>query len=132
MAWVQDFGAEKKDGVNPNDRINHDEHQMPESARTSPAQVPYQESGALINRTETADERWARRAANRGLMWPKIRHYCRKPLSEFAGTFILIMFGDGVVAQVVLSGGDHGDYQSISWGWGKWWTAANVRRNIAS
>ena len=28
------------------------------------------------------------------------------------------MFGDGVVAQVVLSGGTKGDYQSISWGWG--------------
>jgi aquaglyceroporin related protein len=28
------------------------------------------------------------------------------------------MFGDGVVAQVVLSGGSHGDYQFISWGWG--------------
>lgn len=31
--------------------------------------------------------------------------------------FILIMFGDGVVAQVVLSGGDKGDFQSINWGW---------------
>ncbi|KAK3722137.1 glycerol channel [Vermiconidia calcicola] len=28
------------------------------------------------------------------------------------------MFGDGVVAQVILSNGDGGDYQSISWGWG--------------
>lgn len=28
------------------------------------------------------------------------------------------MFGDGVVAQVVLSEGKKGDYQSISWGWG--------------
>ena len=28
------------------------------------------------------------------------------------------MFGDGVVAQVVLSKGEKGDYQSISWGWG--------------
>ncbi|KAF2215477.1 hypothetical protein CERZMDRAFT_57026 [Cercospora zeae-maydis SCOH1-5] len=34
------------------------------------------------------------------------------------GVFILIMFGDGVVAQVVLSRGEKGDYQSISWGWG--------------
>jgi aquaglyceroporin related protein len=38
--------------------------------------------------------------------------------SEFFGTFIMIMFGDGVVAQVVLSDGKKGDYQSISWGWG--------------
>lgn len=28
------------------------------------------------------------------------------------------MFGDGVVAQVVLSDLEKGDYQSISWGWG--------------
>ena len=28
------------------------------------------------------------------------------------------MFGDGVVAQVVLSNNEKGDYQSISWGWG--------------
>ncbi|GAB7348696.1 hypothetical protein MBLNU459_g7439t2 [Dothideomycetes sp. NU459] len=28
------------------------------------------------------------------------------------------MFGDGVVAQVVLSNGEKGNYQSISWGWG--------------
>jgi len=42
----------------------------------------------------------------------------REPFAEFFGTFILIMFGDGVVAQVVLSGGKKGDYQSISWGWG--------------
>lgn len=28
------------------------------------------------------------------------------------------MFGDGVVAQVVLSEGKNGEYQSITWGWG--------------
>ena len=28
------------------------------------------------------------------------------------------MFGDGVVAQVVLSNSEKGNYQSISWGWG--------------
>lgn len=52
------------------------------------------------------------------LMWPKIRRICREPFSEFFGVFILILFGDGVVAQVVLSDGKNGDYQSISWGWG--------------
>lgn len=30
----------------------------------------------------------------------------------------MIMFGDGVVAQVVLSNDTKGNYQSISWGWG--------------
>ena len=42
----------------------------------------------------------------------------REPFSEFFGTFILLMFGDGVVAQVVLSKGEKGGYQSITWGWG--------------
>ena len=56
--------------------------------------------------------------SNPDLAWSKFRHQFREPLSEFFGVFILILFGDGVVAQVVLSGGTKGDYQSISWGWG--------------
>lgn len=52
------------------------------------------------------------------LRWSKIREYCQDGFSEFLGTFILLLFGDGVVAQVVLSRGANGDYQSISWGWG--------------
>ena len=42
----------------------------------------------------------------------------REALSEFLGTFILIVFGVGVVAQVVLGGGDNGQYLSINIGWG--------------
>jgi MIP family channel proteins len=38
--------------------------------------------------------------------------------SEFLGTFVLIAFGAGVVAQVVLSGGTHGGYLSINLAWG--------------
>ena len=52
------------------------------------------------------------------LAWSQIRRYFREPLAEFFGVFILILFGDGAVAQVVLSNGKKGDYQSISWGWG--------------
>jgi aquaglyceroporin related protein len=52
------------------------------------------------------------------LLWSRIRRVMREPFSEFFGVFILILFGDGVVAQVVLSSGKKGDYQSISWGWG--------------
>lgn len=52
------------------------------------------------------------------LAWSKIRSNCQDFFSEFLGTMTLILFGDGVVAQVVLSGGTKGDYQSISWGWG--------------
>src|SRR5262245_20248812 len=42
----------------------------------------------------------------------------REALAEFFGTFILIAFGVGVVAQVVLSGRTAGDYLSINLGWG--------------
>ena len=52
------------------------------------------------------------------LLWCKIRRHLQDPFSEFFGTMVMILFGDGVVAQVVLSGGTRGDYQSISWGWG--------------
>jgi glycerol uptake facilitator protein len=39
--------------------------------------------------------------------------------AEFAGTMILILFGCGVVAQVVTSpDGSLGDHDSIAWGWG--------------
>jgi len=38
--------------------------------------------------------------------------------AELAGTFILILFGVGVVAQVVTSGGTLGGHDSIAWAWG--------------
>lgn len=94
----------------------HIEHKRSDSdeTATTPSTLPYAEHGALIDRSLTADKK---KAANGGLLWPRIRHIFREPFSEFLGTFILIMFGDGVVAQVVLSNGEKGDYQSISWGW---------------
>lgn len=42
----------------------------------------------------------------------------QEAFSEFFATMVMILFGDGVVAQVVLSDQTRGDYQSISWGWG--------------
>lgn len=58
--------------------------------------------------------------------WPTFRLIFREPLAEFFGTFVLVLFGNGSVAQVLLSGrqasapgGDgYGSYQSINWGWG--------------
>lgn len=52
------------------------------------------------------------------LLWSRLKVYGRDAFSEFFGTMILVLFGDGVVAQVLLSHGQKGDYQSISWGWG--------------
>jgi MIP family channel proteins len=42
----------------------------------------------------------------------------RELLAEFLGTFVLIAFGAGVVAQTVLSGGDAGGMLSINIAWG--------------
>ncbi|EMD00761.1 hypothetical protein BAUCODRAFT_182343 [Baudoinia panamericana UAMH 10762] len=64
-------------------------------------------------------------AEHSDLWWSKIRLILREPLLEFFGTFILVLFGDGSVAQVLLStgqksapGGDgYGNYNNINWGW---------------
>ena len=58
------------------------------------------------------------------LLWSRIRIVLREPFAEFWGTFIMVMFGNGSVAQVLLSAGEtsapgkngFGTYQSISWG----------------
>lgn len=60
------------------------------------------------------------------LWWSKVRLSLREPFAEFFGTFIMVLFGDGSVAQVLLSAGEktapgangYGAYQSISWCWG--------------
>ena len=47
-----------------------------------------------------------------------MRGVAREAAAEFLGTFVLIIFGVGVVAQVVLSGGASGEYLSINLAWG--------------
>src|SRR5215211_8615404 len=46
------------------------------------------------------------------------RGLIREALAEFFGTFVLIVFGVGVVAQVVLSKQTAGSYLSINLAWG--------------
>ena len=58
------------------------------------------------------------------LLWSRIRTVLREPFAEFWGVAIMVMFGDGSVAQVLLSSGQttapggngFGQYQSINWG----------------
>ncbi|KAI9717821.1 MAG: hypothetical protein M1812_004550 [Candelaria pacifica] len=60
-----------------------------------------------------------------GYVWSRIRLVLREPFSEFWGTFILILFGDASVAQVMLTqeftnapgGKGFGEYQSVTWSW---------------
>jgi MIP family channel proteins len=47
-----------------------------------------------------------------------LRGTAREAAAEFLGTFVLIVFGSAVVAQVVLSGQSHGGYLSINIAWG--------------
>lgn len=54
--------------------------------------------------------------------WPSVRVIFREPLPEFFGTMVMVMFGNGSVAQVLLGGGEisapgrngYGSYQSIN------------------
>lgn len=71
----------------------------------SPHEIPHAEHGAPIDHVGPQEEVVH---AQPDLWWSRTRHTLREPLSEFFGTFILIMFGDGVVAQVVLSKGEKG------------------------
>lgn len=88
---------------------------LPTNADSTFSEPPYAEHGPTIDRTQTKEDI---KPAGKNLLWPRLRRRFREPLSEFMGTFFLILFGDGVVAQVVLSNETKGDYQSISWGWG--------------
>ena len=47
-----------------------------------------------------------------------LRGTARQTLAECLGTFVLMVFGLAVVAQVVLAGGTAGQYLSINIGWG--------------
>lgn len=53
-----------------------------------------------------------------GRVMPILKGVSREIAAEFLSTFILIVFGLGVVAQVVLSGESNGNYLSINLAWG--------------
>ncbi len=86
---------------------------------------PHAEHGPPID-NELAQEQYEEDYKHQSdLWWSRMRHHFRDPAAEFLGTFTMIVFGDGSVAQVVLSQNPNlplsaqnkGEYQSISWGW---------------
>ncbi|ODV97407.1 hypothetical protein PACTADRAFT_49125 [Pachysolen tannophilus NRRL Y-2460] len=50
--------------------------------------------------------------------WSRFRYKYREYFAEFFGTMIMVMFGDGVVAQSTLSDKEYSTYTNISLGWG--------------
>ncbi len=48
----------------------------------------------------------------------RLRHKYKDYIGEFIGTMILLIFGNGVNCQAVLSDWQQGQYLSISFGWG--------------
>src|SRR5207244_5759788 len=89
--------------------------------------VAIEDDGARARRAlvESEDERHGRPLYNAhernvlgGLGGLFMRSLWRELLAEFFGTFILIVFGVGVVAQVVLSKQTAGTFLSINIGWG--------------
>lgn len=114
--------ASKLQDVSPSSTppVTHAEHMDPDHKEYRVTSVPgipaHAEHGPLVDHKVSPQDQVIE--AQPDLRWSRIRHYMREPFAEFWGVFILIMFGDGVVAQVVLSEGKKGEYQSISWGWG--------------
>ncbi len=71
----------------------------------------------MVRAKDTADPPGAIRTDDaRGAIKPHVPGLPGELLAEFFGTFVLILFGTGVVAQVV--GGGIGDHDSIAWAWG--------------
>lgn len=86
----------------------------------------HQEHGPPIDNRVLYDQAEEDYLHHHDLVWQRVRHYWRDLFAEFMGTLIMIVFGDGSVAQVLLStspslaagNSNKGEYQSISWGWG--------------
>lgn len=103
----------------------HQNADAPGMAKTDTYETYNEGQGTVDNRnvTELARQDYEH---HKHLWWYRVRYTMRDAFAEMCGTMIMIIFGDGSVAQVTLSANPNlpassqnkGDYQSISWGWG--------------
>lgn len=135
---IKDFGIEK-DKARPSGEASSNEHN--EELGPLPASETLQTT-ATLNSSKTSNRLGTARAylglhpvapieeehdyaPHSDLWWPRVRIALKEPFAEFWGVFILVLFGDGGVAQVILStgeksapGGDgFGNYNNINWAW---------------
>lgn len=102
----------------------------PSSARATVSHVEdaynsHADHGPPINNSSSKERDEKDYEYDPNLWWSKVRHRYREPIAEFFGTFTMIIFGVGSVAQVTLSANpklplssqNKGEYQSISWGY---------------
>lgn len=83
--------------ANPEPASSHKELIHPNGGSASGSDLPYAEHGAAIDHNISQENVIQARP---DLWWSRVRHRMRDPFAEFLGVFILILFGDGVVAQV--------------------------------
>jgi aquaglyceroporin related protein len=126
----KDFGFQQPPAVHnvPTATASHHEHRLSDHESS----LNYTSSGlshrrAMLGLHPSAPiEEEHDLAEHSDLWWPKVRLSLKEPFAEFFGVFIMVLFGDGSVAQVLLNagaaaapgGGGYGSYQSINWGWG--------------
>ncbi|KAK4499657.1 hypothetical protein PRZ48_010175 [Zasmidium cellare] len=99
-------------------RLSSDADRTTSHVHSARAHIGLHPTAPIIEEHDTAE--------HAGNVWVKIRAVLKEPLAEFFGVLIMVCFGDGSVAQVLLSQGEttapggngYGNYQSISWGWG--------------
>jgi len=95
-------------------------------ADTAATYETYDEGTGTVDNRKQVDQTKLDYDHHKHLWWYRARYVMQDAFSEFCGTMIMIIFGDGSVAQVTLSANPNlpeasqnkGNYQSISWGWG--------------
>lgn len=112
----------------PHDRHHDHDHDIPPNQHLDRMETyqTYDEGTGTVDNRKQIDQAKIDYEHHKHLWWYRIRYTLRDAFAEFCGTMIMIIFGDGSVAQVTLSANPNlpsssqnkGEYQSISWGWG--------------